>query len=102
MLPLFLMMIFFWLAHGEMPAPSTQRDAAAKDLVGQASDERVICTHSAKDIITFLESLKKAIRENDKETIAHEMVAYPFTWIRLLRGKERFHATRTPDEFIRA
>ena len=67
----FLFMTFFGFAHGQ-------------DLKAESSSTHSIETAAPEDIYynqaAFIDRLKKLIRKNDKRTIAHEMVYYPFIW----------------------
>ena len=80
------------------PSPSL----SSEELIARADDTycNLCMNYTDKDVIIFLERLKKAIREDDRKTIAHELVAYPLIWTHWVQGKKRLRLFYTPEDFI--
>ena len=95
-------MIFSTPLLSEAPKAAPPLPLSSEELIERAGDKYCnFCRRCPdRDVVIFFERLKKAIREDDKKTIAYEMVKYPFVWIRWIQGKARLHPFYTPEDFI--
>ena len=86
----------------DMAKTTPSSTLSSEELIARADDKycHLCMNYTDKDVVAFLERLKKAIREDDRKTIAEELVAYPFIWIHWVQGKKRLRPFYTPEDFI--
>ena len=88
-----LIVAFFDAAHGTEPKA---KNPPAETPAPQGSSCTICDQYPDEELIAFFERLKKVVRENDKKTIAEELIVYPFYW----NKDESWHTVESPKEFI--
>ena len=88
-----LIIAFVAIAHGK---ESQTQDTLTETAAPQEPPCTICDQYPDKELIVFFEHLKKAVRENDKKTIAEELIVYPFYW----NKDEGWHTVESPKEFV--